>query len=137
MRVREIMTRRVDIVSPDTTLLRAASLMAQDDVGALPIGRQQRLSGMLTDRDIVVRGVAQGRDPANTRVEEVMTPELVFVFEDQTVQQAAFLMSSRQVRRLPVLDRQRCLVGIVSLGDLAKHDNNDERLSVTLQSVSE
>ena len=131
------MTPNVDVISPDTTVLRAAALMAEDDVGALPIGQQRKLAGMLTDRDIVVRGVAQGKDPAATKVEEVMTADLVFVFEDQTVQQAAFLMSSRQVRRLPVLDRSHCLVGIVSLGDMAKHDNNDERLSVTLQSVSE
>ena len=137
MRVNEIMTREVDIVSPETTLVQAAELMARDDVGALPIGQERSLAGMLTDRDIVVRGVAQGRDPFSTPVREVMTQELIFVFEDQDVQQAAFLMSSRQVRRLPVLDRGHRLVGILSLGDLAKHDSNDERLSVTLQSVSE
>ena len=137
MRVNEIMTTQVDVVSPDTTLAEAAALMARDDVGALPIGREQNLAGMLTDRDIVVRGIAQGRDPARTPVRDVMTAELIFVFEDQDVQNAAFLMSSRQVRRLPVLDRKHCLVGILSLGDLAKYDKNEERLSATLQSVSE
>jgi CBS domain-containing protein len=137
MRVNEIMTRDVDVVSPETTLVEAAELMARDDVGALPIGQERSLAGMLTDRDIVVRGVAQRRDLFLTPVREVMTSELIFVFEDQDVQQAAFLMSSRQVRRLPVLDRRHRLVGILSLGDLAKHDSDDERLSVTLQSVSE
>ena len=137
MRVSEIMTRDVDVLSPEATLLEAAALMARDDVGVLPIGQQESLSGMLTYRDIVVRGVAKGKDPARTLVKDVMTPYLIFVFEDQDVQQAAFLMSSRQVRRLPVLDRGHCLVGIVSLGDLAKHDDDEERLSVTLQSVSE
>jgi CBS domain-containing protein len=131
------MTTQVDAVSPDTTLVEAAKLMAKEGVGALPIGHERDLTGMLTDRDIVVRVVAEERDPLHTRVKDVMTPELIFVFDDQDVQQAAFLMSSRQVRRLPVLDRKRRLVGIVSLGDLAKHDSNDERLSATLQSVSE
>lgn len=137
MRVSEIMTRDVDVVSPEATLVEAATLMARDDVGVLPIGHLESLTGMLTDRDIVVRGLAQGKDPASTRVKDVMTPDLIFVFEDQEVQQAAFLMSSRQVRRLPVLDRTHCLVGIVSLGDLAKYGDDEERLSVTLQSVSE
>lgn len=137
MRVSEIMTKQVGVVSPDTTLVEAAKLMAREDVGALPIGQGRDLLGMLTDRDIVVRGIAEERDALETQVRDVMTPELIFVFDDQDVQQAAFLMSSRQVRRLPVLDRKRRLVGIVSLGDLAKHDPNDERLSATLQSVSE
>ncbi|HMJ09842.1 MAG TPA: CBS domain-containing protein [Polyangiaceae bacterium] len=137
MRVSEIMTRDVDVVSPEATLFEAAALMARDDVGVLPIGHERKLAGILTDRDIVVRGVAHGKNPATTPVKDVMTPELIFVFEDQDVQQAAFLMSSRQVRRLPVLDRRHCLVGIVSLGDLAQHDDDEERLSVTLQSVSE
>jgi CBS domain-containing protein len=137
MRVNEIMTRQVDVLSPDATLLQAAALMARDDVGVLPIGHARNLTGMLTDRDIVVRGIATGCDPAKTLVKDVMTPELIFVFEDQEVQHAAFLMSSRQVRRLPVLDRKHCLVGIVSLGDMATNDKNEGRLSATLQSVSE
>lgn len=137
MKVSEIMTRDVDMVPPDASLVQAAELMAKSDIGVLPICRERSLAGMITDRDIVVRGLAQGRDPGSTPVRDVMTLEPIFVFEDQDVQQAAFLMSSRQVRRLPVLNREHCLVGIVSLGDLAKYDEDEERLSVTLQSVSE
>jgi signal-transduction protein with cAMP-binding, CBS, and nucleotidyltransferase domain len=107
------------------------------DVGMLPIRSDDRLVGMLTDRDITVRATAEGRDPSNTKVGEVMTPEVVYCFEDQDVSEAAKLMQDRQIRRLPILNRQKRLVGIVSLGDVAVHAGQQKIVSETVKEVSE
>ena len=119
MQVREVMTKSVKIVSPDDTIDKAAKLMADIDCGALPVGENDRLLGMITDRDITLRAVATGKVPAQTTVREVMSPDIKYVFEDETSDAAAENMSRLQVRRLPVLNRQKRLVGIVALGDLA------------------
>ena len=119
MKVREIMTSDVRCISPETTLTEAAKLMREQDVGALPICDHDRLAGMITDRDIAVRGVAHGVDPQITRVRAAMTPGIVFIYEDQDADEAARLFETKQIRRLPVLNREKRLVGIVSLGDLA------------------
>jgi CBS domain-containing protein len=111
--------------------------MSQVDVGPLPVCEGERLVGMLTDRDIIVRVVAKGYDPQTTRVREVMTPEVVSCCEDQDVQTAAQLMAARQIRRLPVLDRDQLLVGILSLADLAVYATDAELASEVLQEVSE
>lgn len=118
MRVRDVMSTRVDLIDPWTTLTQAAQIMRDDDVGALPIGENDRLVGMLTDRDIVVRGVATGKDVTATTAQEAMSPGIVYCFDDQELDEAAALMSDRQVRRLAVLNRDNRLVGIVSIGDL-------------------
>ncbi len=119
MKVREIMTRDVRIASPDDDLQRAAQLMAKEDFGALPVGEDDRLVGMLSDRDITIRAVARGLAPDRCRVRDVMSTEVKYVYDDESVDDAARNMSLLQVRRLPVLNRDKRLVGIVSLGDLA------------------
>ena len=119
MKIHEIMSSHVRCVHPDNTLAEAAGVMRSLDVGAVPICDHDRLSRMLTDRDIVVRAVADGRDPARTTVRDVLSPGIVYVYADEDVEEAAHVMEEKQIRRLPVLNREKRLVGIVSLGDLA------------------
>ena len=119
MKIREIMSSDVQCTKPENTLTEAAGLMRQLDTGAVPVCDHDRLAGMLTDRDIAIRAVADGRDPNATSVRDVMSPGVVYVFEDQSVEDAAHLMEEKQIRRLPVLNRNKRMVGIVSLGDLA------------------
>ena len=119
MKVRDIMTSNVRCIAPNTSLKEAATLMRDLDVGALPICDNDRLAGMLTDRDIAVKGVTRGRDPDKTLALDAMTEGIVFIYEDQDVGEAARLFETKKIRRLPVLNRQKRMVGIVSLGDLA------------------
>lgn len=135
MLLRDVMTRDVEIVRPDAPLRDAARLRREIDVGPIPVCDGERLIGMLTDRDITIRAVAEGRDPNTTCVRDVMTPDVACCFEDQDVEQAAALMEERQIRRLPVLDERKRLVGIVSLGDLAVTDESG-RIAETLAEVS-
>jgi CBS domain-containing protein len=120
MRVSECMTREVQIVDPNDSLVGAAKAMATLDAGILPVGENDRLVGMITDRDIAVRGVAAGMGP-NAKVGDVMNSEVKYCFEDQEVDEVLRIMADLQVRRLPVLSRAKRLVGIVSLGDLASN----------------
>jgi len=122
MRVSEVMTRGVRVANPDQTIGEAARLMAEIDAGALPVGEDERLVGMITDRDIAVRAVAREM-PASTKVREIMSEEVLYCFEDEDVQDVAQNMSDVKVRRLPVVDRDKRLVGIVSLGDVSKSEN--------------
>jgi CBS domain-containing protein len=119
MKVSDVMTRDVELVSPDDTTQTAARIMKDIGAGALPLGENDRLVGMITDRDIAVRAVAEGMAPDRTKARDVMTPEVRYVFEDEDVAGVAGKMGEWQVRRLPVLNRDKRLVGIVSLGDLA------------------
>jgi len=137
MKLHDIMTREVEVVSPDDSLEDAARRMKELDVGLMPVCDGQRLVGMLTDRDITVRAVAEGRDPRKTRVSPVMTAEVVYCFEDQDVEDAARLMNDRQIRRLPILDRSKRLTGIVALGDLAVRTRDEELSGRVLEGVSE
>ncbi len=121
MKIREIMSPNVRCTSPDSTLVEAASLMKQLDTGVVPVCEDDQLAGILTDRDLAIRSTASGYNPNRTTVREVMSRGVVYVFEDQTVEQAERLMEKMQIRRLPVLNEERRLVGIVSLGDLATH----------------
>ena len=118
MRVSEIMTRDVRVVRPNQTIQDAARTMLDIDAGVLPVGENDRLVGMITDRDIAVRAVAQGRNPG-TPVREVMSGEVKYCFEDEDTDDVARNMGDQQVRRLPVVDREKRLVGILSLGDIA------------------
>ena len=118
-KVSEIMSANVRVIQPQETLRSAALLMQELDVGALPVCNGKRLLGMLTDRDIIVRGVAEGLPPEEACVSDVMSPEVLFCTGDQDTEQVILLMGEQQVRRLPVVDQDRNLVGIVSLGDLA------------------
>ncbi len=135
-RVGEIMTRNVELTAPDETLQDAARKMRLRDVGFLPICDGQRLVGTLSDRDIAVRAVAEGLDPRSTPVRDLATQKLVWCFEDEDIGKAAHKMQSEQVRRLMVIDRKnRQLVGVVSLGDLAANGTRSISAEV-LQSVS-
>jgi CBS domain-containing protein len=123
MKVHEIMTAHARSVSPDTTLVEAAGLMRELDVGALPVCEGDDLTGMVTDRDLVVRGVADGVDPTTARVSDVMSGAVEAITADEEVENAVRIMEQRQIRRLPVLDNAKRLVGIVSLGDIATSSN--------------
>lgn len=123
MKVHEIMTAHARCAAPDNSLVEAAGLMRELDVGVLPVCDDDRLAGMVTDRDIVLRGVADGRDAYETTVRDVMSPGVVWVFADQEVEEAARIMEEKQIRRLPVLNREKRLVGILSLGDVAVSSN--------------
>lgn len=118
MKVCDKMTRNPRIASPDDSIREVARTMAEVDTGALPVGQDDRLVGMVTDRDIAVRAVAQGKSP-DTPVREVMTPDVKYCFEDEDVDQVARNMGDVQVHRLPVVNRDKRLVGILSLGDIA------------------
>lgn len=121
MKMSEAMTRDVHIATPDQTIRDAAVEMAQLDAGILPVRDGDRLTGMITDRDIAVRAVAKGMAP-DTRIGEVMTGDVKYCFEDDEVESVARNMAQIQVRRLPVLDRDKRLVGILSLADMALVD---------------
>ena len=136
--VRDIMTRSVECVRLDTTLQEAAQKMRDFDIGPLPVcGDDDRLAGLVTDRDITVRAVAEGKDPYATPVREIMTSGVVFCMEDQPITEAAKLMEDRQVRRLAVLDQNQHLVGILSLGDLAVRTQDKELAGEAIEAVSE
>jgi len=124
MEVRQLMSKNVRITAPTDNLLTAARRMAEADVGALPVGENERLIGMITDRDIVVRGLGAGRDPSSTSIRDVMTEGIDYCFDYEDVDEVATKMAQLQVRRLPVLNRERRLVGIVSLGDISRKAEN-------------
>jgi len=117
MKISECMSRNVRLCSPDDSLRDVAQAMKEADAGALPVGENDRLVGMITDRDIVVRSVASGKGP-DTPVREVMTREIHFVFEDEDLASASDKMSRLKIRRLPVLNREKRMIGILSLGDV-------------------
>ncbi len=122
MKVSDIMTRDVRLLSPDQTIREAANLMTDIDAGALPVGENDRLVGMITDRDIVIRAVAQGKSP-DAKVADVMSKELLYCFDTDAIDDVARNMAKAQVRRLPVVNQDKRLVGIISLGDLARNDD--------------
>ncbi len=122
MLVRDAMTWRAETIGPDETLQAAARRMRELDIGALPVCEQDRLVGMLTDRDIVIRSIAEGSDPSRATVRGAMTPQVIYCFEDDNVAGAARLMEERAVRRLMVLDSRKRLVGMLSVDDLAVVD---------------
>ncbi|MBC7855984.1 MAG: CBS domain-containing protein [Pirellulaceae bacterium] len=137
MLVQDVMTRDAESTRPNATLQEVAARMQELNVGSLPVCDDGRLVGMITDRDITVRSVSQGHDPQSDRVADVMTLGITCCFEDQSVEEAAQLMTKHQIRRLPVLSRDKQLVGIVSLGDLAVQTGDDELVGETVEGVSE
>ena len=137
MQVRDVMTPEPDVVQVGATLEEAARRMQMQDVGALPVCDGPVLAGMLTDRDITVRATAMGLDPIQATAGQVMTPAVACCYEDQDVGEAARLMGDQQVRRLVVVDRERRLVGIVSLGDLAMQAGDERVAGEVLERVSE
>ena len=125
MKVSETMTRDVRVAAPDDSVQQAARMMAELDAGVLPVGEHDRLVGMITDRDIAIRAVAEGKGP-DAKVREVMTADIKYCFDDQDVEEVTRNMAEIQVRRLPVLSRDKRLVGILSLGDIATSREADE-----------
>jgi len=121
MQVKDIMTPEVDLIDPEATVQVVAQKMRDDDVGAVPVAENDRLVGMVTDRDIVLRAVARGANMGSYTARQVMSPKILYCFDDQSPDEVLRNMSENQVRRLPVLNRAKRLVGMVSLGDVAAH----------------
>ena len=135
MKVSECMTRDVSTISPDRTIRDAAKLMASKDVGCIPVGEDDKLVGMITDRDIAIRAVCEGRSP-ETPIREIMTGELMYCFEDEDVNHVARNMGDIQVRRLPVMSRDKRLVGIIALGDIACGATSKRLVGEALSGIS-
>lgn len=136
MKLKEIMTRDVEVIHPDDSLQTAAQKMRERDIGFLPVCDDDRLIGVVSDRDIIVRVIAEGGDPKAMMGRNLMTAPVIYCFEDQDVEEAARIMQENQIRRLVILNRDKRLVGVVSLGDLAMNRPADQSGEI-LQSVSE
>ena len=136
MDLRDIMSRNVEVVNASASLEDAAIKMKDLDVGLIPICDGDRLQGVLTDRDITIRATANGRDPKITKVTDVMTTDIAYCLEDQEVEEAVSLMEARQIRRLPILNQNKSLVGIVSLADIAVHVGDRDLSGETLEEIS-
>lgn len=120
MDISKAMHRNADWADADTPVSEVAKMMATDDIGAIPVGKDDRLIGMITDRDIAVRVVAKGRDPSKTTAEQAMTPGIIFCRTTESVEDAIHLMEQKKIRRLPVLDDKKRLVGMLSIGDVSQ-----------------
>ena len=134
MNIRDVMTSNPRTVSPDESIQNAARIMREEDTGAVPVVDKGRPVGIVTDRDIVIRAVAEGQ--LNRPVREVVSGDVVTASPDMSTKEAARLMSEHQVRRLPVVENER-LVGIVSIGDLAVKEGSDKRVGDALQDISQ
>ena len=137
MKVAEVMTRGVDPVDPAASVQDAATQMAEFDVGAVLVGTAEGLQGVLTDRDIILRVVVEGRSPAEVAVRDVMSPRLFSCREDDPVEAAFLEMRERQIRRMPVYDESGRATGIVTLGDLSKAVESPEQMKQALREISE
>lgn len=119
MLVKDVMTTEVEWIAPTLSIKEVARLMKDKNIGCLPVGENDRLIGMITDRDLVHRGLAEGSDPNSTTARQIMSKGITWCFEDQTLDEAGHLMDERQIHHLPVMNREKRLVGIVCLADLA------------------
>ena len=139
MQIKDVMTQSAETVDSDALVIDAAAKMKELNVGSLPVCDNGKLEGLITDRDIIVRLLAEGRDPLCTRIGEIMTPGATYCFDDQTLDEAASLMEAQQIRRLPILNRNKELVGMLSLGDIAvRADTIDQDLATeALKKISE
>ena len=133
--LKDLMSRDVKVINPDMTIGEAAKKMRDGDFGMLPVGVDDRMIGTISDRVIAIRAVAEGKD-ADTKVREVMSEGIAWVYEDDSVEQAAIIMSERQVRRLPVVNRNKRLVGIVALGDFAVESSELRPAAEALSEIS-
>lgn len=136
MKITDAMHRQADWVSADTQISEVAKMMEKDDIGAVPVGKNDKLIGMITDRDIALRVVAKGRDPAKTTAEEVMTKGIVYCRTGETVEDAIHLMDQKKIRRLPVINDNKRLVGMLSLGDVS-HAASRELSGELLRAVAD
>lgn len=137
MQLKEMMTAEPEIVSPADSLEEAARKMKELDVGMMPVCDGKRVVGILTDRDVTVRATAEGRDAHTTSVEEAMTRDPVYAFDDQDEKEAAEMMERNQIRRLVVVDRDKNLAGVVSLGDVAVKGGDEKLAGEATQQVSQ
>ena len=135
MKIKDIMTEDVAYVNPDTSVVEVAQLMQKHDVGSIPVCTDEGVIGIVTDRDIVVRNIAHGKDPHATPVKDIMTSKVEMVSPDTNIDDAVEIMSSRQIRRLPVVENKK-LVGMVSIGDLALGGIGDMEIGQTLADIS-
>ena len=135
-RIREIMTSNPSTVEPDKTVVDAARIMKQEDAGVVPVTENGRLTGMVTDRDIAIRVVAESKDPKSTTVREVASSDLVTIDPQQDLDEALRLMAQHQVRRLPVVEEDGRLVGVVAQADVARH-GDDTKTGQVVQEISE
>lgn len=131
MQIQQIMTRNVDIADPSMTIRDVAQRMRDENIGSLPVGENDQLVGMVTDRDIVVRGVAEDKAGGTTSVRDVMSEGVFYCFEDEDTQKAAEVMAEHQVHRLPILNRDKRLVGIVALADLGRSEGEPAQQAVS------
>ncbi len=118
--IKDVMSKDFKFITPDQTIQEVAAQMRDGDFGFMPVGENDRLIGMVTDRDITIRCCAAGKDPAKTKVRDVMTPKTFYCYDDQSVEEICDNMSEIKVRRLPVVNREKRLVGVVSLGDVSQ-----------------
>lgn len=125
MNVKEVMKANASIVTPSMSVREAAEKMSQEQVGFLPVGEDDRLQGTITDRDIVLKAVSQGKDPQSTHIKDVFTSKLVYCSEDQDLDEVARMMGDNQIRRMPVINADKRLVGVISIGDMAQHLSQD------------
>lgn len=136
MKIQDVMTNEVSYVAPDTSILEIARKMRDADIGATPVVENERLAGMVTDRDIVVRVIAEGGDVRTKTARDAMSPGILYCYADDTVEAVLDNMGDQQIRRLPVVDRDKRLVGVVSLGDLAMSGKR-KAAGEALQEISE
>jgi CBS domain-containing protein len=137
MKLKDILTKNPQVISPDAMICEAGRLMKQYDIGMLPVCDGERLVGAITDRDLAVRAVADGHDPLKTNVKDVMTAGICWCFEEQSLEEVAKLMEEKQIRRIAVLNRNKRLVGIASLGDFALRSKDERLTDELLQCVSQ
>ena len=133
--LKDLMSRDVKVINPDMSIGEAAQYMRDGDFGMMPVGEDDRMIGTISDRDIAIRAVAEGKD-ADTKVRDVMSDGIAWAYEDDSVEKAAKIMSERQVRRLPVVNRDKRLVGIVALGDFAVESSEIKPAAQALSEIS-
>lgn len=137
MRAKDVMSTKPEFLPPETTLQEAANLMKIHDYGFIPVGENDRLIGTVTDRDIAIRAVAQGKDPRTTTLRDIMSKDVLFSFEDDDLQTVADKMEEAQVRRMIVLNKDKRMVGIISLGDVATKCKDAKLCSELTEAVSQ
>lgn len=136
-KVKEVMTKKPTYIKVDTTIDEAAKLMAANDFGILPVSENDKLVGMITDRDITIRVTAKDKDPAKTKAKDVMTEKVLYCFEDDTLEDVLKSFGELQIYRMPVMNANKRLVGEITLGDIAKASKNDDELHTLIGEIKQ
>lgn len=136
MQVNEIMSSNVKVVNPEDNVIEVARMMKEGDLGSMPVGANDRLQGMITDRDIILRAVAEGKNPEETKVKDCMSEGVYYCFDDDDVEAVSQKMAETKTRRLPVLNHNKRLVGIVSIGDLAGVEKSQSYVHQALKQIT-